>query len=176
MQNSLNDALVKLNLTQNDSQTNPFIEKLEKEFRKLILHCQEASELSRNLGLKGKLPIQFPRIVVVGCESAGKSSVIERLAGFGFFPVCEGITTRMPISMSLKLASRDKCRRICSEHGLRFYSESTIPLVGLKARNAQVMKYYMEDDIALKIQDEMREHLGQYQKIISFYWYQTGFH
>ena len=45
MQNSLNDALVKLKLTQNDSQTNPFIEKLEKEFGPLILHCQETSEL-----------------------------------------------------------------------------------------------------------------------------------
>lgn len=115
------------------------------------------------MGLKGNLPIQFPRIVVVGCESAGKSSVIERLAGFRFFPVGEGLTTRMPISMSLKLTSRDECKRICSEHGLRFYSESSIPLVGLKARNAQGMKYYMENDIALKIQDEMREHLGQNQ-------------
>ena len=74
MQNSLNDALVKLKLTQNGSQTNPFIEKLEKEFRQLILHCNDASELSRKLGLKGTLPIQFPRIVVVGCESARKSS------------------------------------------------------------------------------------------------------
>ena len=114
------------------------------------------------MGLKGTLPIQFPRIVVVGCESAGKSSVIERLAGFRFFPVCEGITTRMPISMSLKLASRDKCRRICSEHGLRFYSESTIPLVGLKARNAQVINYYMENNIALKIQEVHR--IPQFQR------------
>lgn len=66
---------------------NPLIQRLELRYGPLIAQCQEASILFQKLNLTGELPIQFPRIVIVGCESAGKSSVIERLAGFGFFPI-----------------------------------------------------------------------------------------
>eukprot|EP00310_Coccolithus_braarudii_P008123 CAMPEP_0183378342 /NCGR_PEP_ID=MMETSP0164_2-20130417/124860_1 /TAXON_ID=221442 /ORGANISM="Coccolithus pelagicus ssp braarudi, Strain PLY182g" /LENGTH=701 /DNA_ID=CAMNT_0025555895 /DNA_START=141 /DNA_END=2246 /DNA_ORIENTATION=+ len=44
---------------------------------------------------------QLPRIVVVGQESAGKSSVLERIAMRAAFPRAEGFCTRMPIRMKM---------------------------------------------------------------------------
>jgi GTP-binding protein EngB required for normal cell division len=45
--------------------------------------------------------LRLPRIIVVGSESSGKSSTIERIAGFSLFPRDAKICTRMPIKFSL---------------------------------------------------------------------------
>jgi len=45
--------------------------------------------------------VTLPSIVVVGSESAGKSSTLERVAGFSLFPRDARICTRMPIKLSL---------------------------------------------------------------------------
>jgi len=45
--------------------------------------------------------IRIPRIVVVGQESSGKSSVLSRLCNLDFFPRDQGICTRMPIELRL---------------------------------------------------------------------------
>lgn len=45
---------------------------------------------------------QLPRIVVVGEESAGKSSTLERVTGFPLFPMDRYQCTRMPIRVELR--------------------------------------------------------------------------
>lgn len=47
------------------------------------------------------LCLQFPEIVVVGGESVGKSSLLEKLAGVPIFPRGDGITTRVPFRLRL---------------------------------------------------------------------------
>ena len=45
--------------------------------------------------------VSLPTIVVIGSESAGKSSTLERIAGLSLFPRDDKICTRMPIKLSL---------------------------------------------------------------------------
>ena len=44
----------------------------------------------------------MPQIVVVGSQSAGKSSVLESIVGRDFLPRGNGIVTRCPLVLSLK--------------------------------------------------------------------------
>lgn len=46
--------------------------------------------------------IPFPRIVVVGAQSSGKSSVLESLVGKDFLPRGTGIVTRRPLILQLE--------------------------------------------------------------------------
>jgi GTPase SAR1 family protein len=50
--------------------------------------------------LSAAAALPHPRIVVIGSESAGKSSMIERIAGASLFPRDAKICTRMPIMLS----------------------------------------------------------------------------
>ena len=45
--------------------------------------------------------IKLPQIVVIGSQSAGKSSVLENLVGHDFLPRGAGIVTRCPIILQL---------------------------------------------------------------------------
>nr|XP_027202792.1 dynamin-A-like [Dermatophagoides pteronyssinus] len=45
--------------------------------------------------------IALPRIVVVGTQSAGKSSVIESIVGYDFLPRGDGVVTRRPLELRL---------------------------------------------------------------------------
>ncbi|UJR08254.1 hypothetical protein I4U23_012527 [Adineta vaga] len=49
----------------------------------------------------GAETIQLPQIVVVGSQSAGKSSVIENIVGRDFLPRGTGIVTRRPLTLQL---------------------------------------------------------------------------
>ncbi|CAF1355563.1 unnamed protein product [Adineta steineri] len=49
----------------------------------------------------GSENIQLPQIVVVGSQSAGKSSVIENIVGRDFLPRGTGIVTRRPLTLQL---------------------------------------------------------------------------
>jgi len=49
-----------------------------------------------------ELCFSVPRIVVIGEESSGKSSTLERLASFKFFPSDRRLCTRMPIELRLR--------------------------------------------------------------------------
>lgn len=48
----------------------------------------------RDVGLQKVIPL--PRIVVVGSQSAGKSSVLESIVGYDFLPRGSGVVTRRP--------------------------------------------------------------------------------
>ncbi len=46
-------------------------------------------------------PVDLPQIVVVGAQSAGKSSVLENIVGRDFLPRGSGIVTRRPLVLQL---------------------------------------------------------------------------
>ncbi len=52
-------------------------------------------------GSSSDIDISFPRIVVVGSQSAGKSSVLEALVRRDFLPRSNGICTRRPLELRL---------------------------------------------------------------------------
>lgn len=45
--------------------------------------------------------IQLPRIVVLGSQSSGKSSLLESVVGKDFLPRGEGVVTRRPLELRL---------------------------------------------------------------------------
>lgn len=55
--------------------------------------------------------VQLPQIVVVGSQSAGKSSVIEGIVGRDFLPRGTGIVTRRPLLLHLVHVSVDNPQR-----------------------------------------------------------------
>ncbi|CAG9310874.1 unnamed protein product [Blepharisma stoltei] len=56
------------------------------------------NELQKLINLSHvKVDISLPQIVVVGAQSAGKSSVLESIIGKDFLPRGQGIVTRMPL-------------------------------------------------------------------------------
>ena len=57
--------------------------------------------------LQSALPVawQMPMFVVLGAESAGKSSLLERVSMFNIFPRATTMCTRMPIKIQLRRTS-----------------------------------------------------------------------
>ena len=53
-----------------------------------------------------------PQLVVVGPESSGKSSLLERLVMMPIFPTAEGICTRLPIHVRLRNAAQAQAPRL----------------------------------------------------------------
>lgn len=53
----------------------------------------------RDIGLDQH--IQLPRIVVLGSQSSGKSSLLESIVGLDFLPRGDGLVTRRPLEMRL---------------------------------------------------------------------------
>ena len=67
----------------------------------------------RATGDGGSLPSlarQLPKIVVVGGQSSGKSSVLEAVVGRDFLPRGTGIVTRRPLELQLETASDPNAR------------------------------------------------------------------
>jgi hypothetical protein len=59
----------------------------------------------RDIGLEKH--IQLPRIVVLGSQSSGKSSLLESIVGIDFLPRGDGLVTRRPLEMRLINVSID---------------------------------------------------------------------
>lgn len=72
------------------------------------------------------LKIEFPTVVVCGQESTGKSSVLERICMFPFFPRDHGITTRMPINLKLRHASLESLKKRCDDSGKPYNGPDTL--------------------------------------------------
>ena len=84
----------------------------------LSLTCS-ISETLRESNLLQKMGLSFPEIAVVGQESTGKSSVLERVLGLPLFPRGADITTRMPIRLRLSHLSAAELHEFCSAEKLR---------------------------------------------------------
>ena len=81
-------------------------------------HCS-ISETLRESNLLQRMDLSFPEIAVVGQESTGKSSVLERVLGLPLFPRGADITTRMPIRLRLSHLSATELRTFCAAEKLR---------------------------------------------------------
>src|SRR3989338_2869645 len=75
--------------------------------------------LRRPDALKG-VSLSFPRIVTIGPESCGKSSVLERLVSTSLFPRDEGICTRMPIELRCIHYTIKDLNECCKANSLPF--------------------------------------------------------
>jgi hypothetical protein len=65
----------------------------------------------------GSESIQLPQIVVVGSQSAGKSSVLENIVGRDFLPRGIGIVTRRPLTLQLVYTPADDKEVRCQNLG-----------------------------------------------------------
>ncbi|CAD8128303.1 unnamed protein product [Paramecium sonneborni] len=61
----------------------------------------------RDIGLNDY--IKLPRIVVLGIQSAGKSSLLEHIVGIDFLPRGSGVVTRRPLELRLSNAPASVC-------------------------------------------------------------------
>ena len=59
--------------------------------------------------------MNLPQIVVVGSQSAGKSSVLENIVGRDFLPRGMGIVTRRPLILQL-VNTEEQCSANDTEH------------------------------------------------------------
>ncbi|CAM6031294.1 unnamed protein product, partial [Sphagnum compactum] len=72
---------------------------IESDFSVIIKQMIEIKQLLRTHGLDDTLGL--PNIVVIGAQSAGKSSVLEALVGHSFLPKGTQMVTRRPLSLTL---------------------------------------------------------------------------
>lgn len=80
----------------NGASSNTVMEgKLYENLRRLISVVDDL----RDVGLQKY--INLPRIVVVGTQSGGKSSVLESIVGLDFLPRGDGVVTRRPLELRL---------------------------------------------------------------------------
>lgn len=64
------------------------------------------------LKIQTNLVVRLPEIVVCGMQSAGKSSVMDRLAGHRLFPKGDDLVTRMPFRLKLFRRTNDELREM----------------------------------------------------------------
>ena len=65
------------------------------------------NKLQDVFSIVGEHPLSLPQLVVVGSQSAGKSSVIENIVGRDFLPRGPDICTRRPLILQLHNTGRD---------------------------------------------------------------------
>jgi len=58
--------------------------------------------------INAKNAMELPQIVVIGSQSAGKSSVLESIVGKDFLPRGTGIVTRCPLVLQLRRLTSNK--------------------------------------------------------------------
>ena len=80
--------------------------KLFENLRRLISVVDDL----RDVGLQKY--INLPRIVVVGTQSGGKSSVLESIVGLDFLPRGDGVVTRRPLELRLVHVSESDSARV----------------------------------------------------------------
>ena len=92
---------------------------------------------------------QLPKIVVVGGQSSGKSSVLEAVVGRDFLPRGTGIVTRRPLELQLETSS-DKDAKEYGEFG-----------------HLPGQKFYDFEEIRKEIEEETRRHTQKRGTIVS---------
>lgn len=94
-----------------------------------------ATELKREMGTASDSTdnddFTLPQVVVIGEESSGKSSTLERVTGFSFFPMDKYQCTRMPVRLRL---------RYDPEGGVNQHVRITRAAIGASARSIAMPK------------------------------------
>jgi hypothetical protein len=65
---------------------------------------------------KESIPDLYPQLIVLGDQSSGKSTVLNRLAEFSFTPVAAGVCTRRPIKLQLRPVAAENRERMQNEN------------------------------------------------------------
>jgi dynamin GTPase len=89
--------------------------------KELIKTVNDLQNLSSRIGQK--IGWQLPQIVVVGGQSAGKSSVLESFVGRDFLPRGSGIVTRRPLILQLQHANIEQPYAIFEHTGEKVFSD-----------------------------------------------------
>eukprot|EP00732_Lithocolla_globosa_P003878 Lithocolla_globosa_v1_NODE_3302_length_1706_cov_5.113265.p2 type:complete len:116 gc:universal NODE_3302_length_1706_cov_5.113265:580-233(-) len=76
-----------------------------KKMDKLVAITNQLQEVFQSVGQPA---INLPQIVVVGSQSAGKSSVIENVVGKDFLPRGNNVVTRCPLVLQLVNQTKDE--------------------------------------------------------------------
>jgi hypothetical protein len=126
---------------------------INQSFGPLLEICDKIKSSLLLLNESSPLEIRLPRIVVIGCESAGKSSVIERLANYRFFPRGEEITTRMPIKLILKKMSIEELEIFALKH----WAPNTNPLIRVSTIDRLMQFAHVNNDLESFIKERMNE-------------------
>ncbi|XP_037051242.1 dynamin-like [Bradysia coprophila] len=67
----------------------------------LISAIDKIRDVCLKTGSDATIDFDFPQIAVIGCQSAGKSSVLQSIVGRDFLPRGEDIVTRQPLILQL---------------------------------------------------------------------------
>lgn len=81
----------------------------------LIPLINKLQDVFSHLG-HSNVPIDLPQIVVVGSQSAGKSSVLESIVGKEFLPRGDGLCTRRPLILQLYHPQKSQPENNYSNH------------------------------------------------------------
>jgi len=100
-------------------------------------------------GSMPSLARQLPKIVVVGGQSSGKSSVLEAVVGRDFLPRGTGIVTRRPLELQLETASDPEAK----EYG--------------EFGHLPGQKFYDFEEIRREIEQETKRHTEKRGTIVS---------
>ncbi|KAH7706798.1 dynamin central region family protein [Aphelenchoides avenae] len=76
----------------------------------LIPIINDLQDVSNSVGVR-ELRLDLPQTVVIGAQSAGKSSVIEGFVGHDFLPRGTGVVTRNPLMLHLVYVAKGDARR-----------------------------------------------------------------
>ncbi len=99
--------------------------------------------------------IDLPQIVVVGSQSAGKSSVLEAFVGRDFLPRGTGIVTRRPLELQLVPNNLDD-----REWGTYAFNNSADHSLG-EFRHLPNQQFTNFDEIRLEIERETERLVGK---------------
>lgn len=91
------------------------------------------------------LKLEFPAVIVCGQESTGKSSVLERLCMFPFFPRDHGITTRMPVRLRLRYADAKSLEQVAQNLGRDFNPDKMYICISFKDTEKKTYAVNSED-------------------------------
>ena len=88
-----------------------------------------------------------PQLVVVGAESSGKSSLLERLVMMPIFPTAEGVCTRLPIHVRLRNSPQAQAPRLevcCAASGRTEEGPFDVPMrsgaMGVRDKMREVLE------------------------------------
>ena len=112
-------------------------------------------------GILGEIDLSLPDIVVIGEESSGKSSVLERIAMLPAFPRDTNICTRMPIKLCMKHFSERELKDFCSKNNLSFHPGKVYVRCVFEDYETKIKSYYPFVTSASEIESMVKENMNK---------------
>ena len=97
---------------------------------------------------KDEIPDLYPQLVVLGDGNTGKSTVLNRFAGFAFSAVTDGVCTRRPIRLQL--------RPVLAEHRNRMHTEKLLAICHMEDKEDS---HTQEFTLRVKEREDDEKHL-----------------